>query len=111
MFCDEHGTQDYCGECIAESLEARIKELEAKYNELLYAVETKQPNMTRHETALHYIQSRERGCQLGQAINTQEEGHIGPPCDQECWKYFHMTGGKHMVHCAVTKYLNTQEEG
>lgn len=72
MFCDEHGTQDYCGECIAESLEARIKELEAKYNELLYAVETKQPNMTRHETALHYIQSRERGCQLGQAINTQE---------------------------------------
>lgn len=37
----------------------RIKELESKYNELLYAVAQKFPNESRHETALRYINDRE----------------------------------------------------
>ena len=37
----------------------RIKELEAKYHELLWAVESKSPGQSRHETALSYIQAAE----------------------------------------------------
>jgi len=33
----------------------------AKYHELLYAVATKHPDETRHETALRYIRNAERG--------------------------------------------------
>ena len=36
-----------------------IYELERKYNELIYAVQKKYPNETRHETALRYIQEAE----------------------------------------------------
>jgi hypothetical protein len=35
------------------------KDIEAKYYELLYAVETKIPNESRHQTALRYIKERE----------------------------------------------------
>ena len=40
-------------------LEERIKVLEGKYNELIFAVHNKYPNESRHETALRYIQSYE----------------------------------------------------
>ena len=29
-FCDEHGTSDYCTECITEPLDKRIAQLEAE---------------------------------------------------------------------------------
>jgi hypothetical protein len=44
---------------IHKSRDERIEELEAKYHELLYAVERKHPGQTRHETALSYIQAVE----------------------------------------------------
>lgn len=37
----------------------RVMELQAKYDELLYAVASKHPNESRHETALRYIKDRE----------------------------------------------------
>ena len=46
-----------CENC--ERLEERIKILEGKYNELIFAVHNKYPNESRHETALRYIQSYE----------------------------------------------------
>lgn len=45
---------------LAETRE-EIEELREKYHELLYAVATKHPDETRHETALRYIQEREIG--------------------------------------------------
>ena len=36
------------------------QELAVKYNELLYAVERKFPDESRHETALRYIKQAER---------------------------------------------------
>lgn len=35
-------------------------EIQTKYNELLYAVQTKHPNESRHETALRYIKNSEK---------------------------------------------------
>lgn len=37
------------------------RELQAKYNELIMAVESKFPGETTHETALRYIKDREGG--------------------------------------------------
>ncbi len=37
----------------------RDKELREKYDELIYQVETKHPNESRHETAKRYIYERE----------------------------------------------------
>jgi len=37
----------------------RFQELASLYSELLYAVEKKFPNETRHQTALRYIRERE----------------------------------------------------
>lgn len=37
----------------------KSNELRKKYNELLFAVESKFPNETRHETALRYIKEAE----------------------------------------------------
>lgn len=37
----------------------RVRELEAKYNELIMAVASKYPNETRHQTALRYINDAE----------------------------------------------------
>lgn len=42
-------------------LESEIAELREDYMELIYAVATKYPNETRHETALRYIQEHESG--------------------------------------------------
>ena len=42
-------------------------EIEKKYNELLYAVERKFPDETRHETALKYIRNAERKTDAGSA--------------------------------------------
>jgi hypothetical protein len=36
-----------------------MNNLDELYNELLFAVESKYPNETRHETALRYIRERE----------------------------------------------------
>lgn len=41
------------------SAKAENEALAAKYHELLYAVETKWPNETRHQTALRYIRRAE----------------------------------------------------
>ena len=54
-----------CGiphECDYEFLQRELKEAKTKYNELLFAVETKFPDETRHETALRYIKEREAHC-------------------------------------------------
>lgn len=37
-----------------------IRDLEMRYDELIYAVQSKHPNETRHETALRYIREREK---------------------------------------------------
>ena len=42
-----------------ELLYARVAELEAQYGELIFAVATKYPDETRHQTALRYIQQAE----------------------------------------------------
>jgi len=42
-----------------ELIEQRAEAAEAKYKELLYAVGSKWPNETRHQTALRYIRERE----------------------------------------------------
>ena len=47
----------YCPMCLVSTIE----ELQANYNELIFSVEKKHLNETRHETALRYIQQRERG--------------------------------------------------
>ena len=39
--------------------EARVAELEEQYGELIFAVATKYPDETRHQTALRYIQQAE----------------------------------------------------
>lgn len=44
-----------------QQLEARNAELEGKYNDLLFHVETKIPGQSRHDTAKRYIQQCERG--------------------------------------------------
>ena len=44
-----------------EQAESRLREAQAQYDELIYAVAQKWPGETRHQTALRYIQSAERG--------------------------------------------------
>jgi len=44
-----------------EELGHQLEEVLLKYNQLLYAVASKYPGETRHETALRYIQEREYG--------------------------------------------------
>jgi hypothetical protein len=44
---------------LLDEVGAQIKELQAKYYELLYGVARKFPNETRHETALRYIRNAE----------------------------------------------------
>ena len=44
---------------LLDEVGAQIKELQAKYYELLYGVMSKFPNETRHETALRYIRNAE----------------------------------------------------
>jgi len=43
-----------------KKLEAKRTATEAKYHELLFAVETKHPEESRHQTALRYIKNAER---------------------------------------------------
>lgn len=49
----------------AMPLSQQVSELENKYYELLYAVASKYPNETRHETALRYIRERELATNSG----------------------------------------------
>lgn len=44
---------------LSKQLARQVEALEAKYNELIHAVETKHPDETRHETALRYITQAE----------------------------------------------------
>lgn len=50
------GTVPQCGMCNSE----HRKNLESDYNELLFAVEKKFPNETRHQTAVRYIREAEK---------------------------------------------------
>jgi hypothetical protein len=47
-------------QCITYIPYRRLSEVEARYNELIYAVERVHPEETRHETALRYIQEAEQ---------------------------------------------------
>jgi S-adenosylmethionine/arginine decarboxylase-like enzyme len=51
-----------CEKCLGKikQLEAKIKQLQKLYNELIMAIERKYPNESRHDTALRYIIERER---------------------------------------------------
>ena len=60
-------------DAIIEAQSATIERLETQYHELLYAVEKKHPNETRHETALRYITEREARSSDGQALATKDE--------------------------------------
>jgi predicted S18 family serine protease len=42
----------------------RLKEVESKYTELIYQVETVFPMETRHETALRYIKNAEKSSNI-----------------------------------------------
>ena len=53
----------------------RIEELEQKYYELIYAVENKFPNETRHETALRYI----KACEIVSDCTAKGEAITQPP--------------------------------
>lgn len=60
----------------AEQADRRAAEAEKKYSELIYAVEKKFPDESRHATALRYIQERERyssGPQSGVAAAREEK--------------------------------------
>jgi hypothetical protein len=59
---------------IAHPLREQLAAEREKYQELLYAVERKWPNETRHQTALRYIQHAERkdSEQLGSVLPTGE---------------------------------------
>lgn len=52
-----------------------MKEVEAKYHELLYAVGNKYPDETRHETALRRIRNGET---LGEVAKAQLAGKETP---------------------------------
>lgn len=62
----------FCGWRRYESVIVKIAQLEANYNELIFAVVSKHPGETRHETALHYIQEREQEG-IGVAANDSPE--------------------------------------
>ena len=51
---------------LTQKHEAEIKAQRDKYNELLYEVQSKFPNESRHETALRYIRSAESRDELAQ---------------------------------------------
>lgn len=53
----------------ATELSGRVRIAEKRYNELIYAVESKRNPSTRHETALAYIQAAESrlGANIGPA--------------------------------------------
>jgi len=48
------------------------EELEKKYYELIYAVATKHPNESRHETALRYIREREEHAGSGSQVEAKD---------------------------------------
>ena len=63
--CSKHnytGINSPCPDCglVEAGVMQKITDLEEKYNELIYAVATKYPNETRHQTALKYIKKAEQ---------------------------------------------------
>ena len=59
-----------------ERLRAEVARLTATYNELLYAVGSKYPDETRHQTALRYIQQQEqRGAILNHPCAAKENSN------------------------------------
>ena len=66
--CDhKHGGQD---EALLSAIEDAVEVNSEVYQELLYAVETKCPGETRHETALRYIkEGQNRGSGVAKANN------------------------------------------
>jgi hypothetical protein len=65
--CKNEGDIDHSGTYVlASEANERVKELEDKYNELIFAVHTKYQEESRHETALRYIKEKEcHGSLLG----------------------------------------------
>jgi hypothetical protein len=59
-----------------------FEELEAKYNELLFAVAHKHPGESRHETALRYIRQAEYRPYI--LDGGQRHGVQGNPADYPC---------------------------
>lgn len=53
-----------------------VSELREKYNELIYAVASKFPDETRHETALRYIQQAEKNDSDPQQSGKQNENTL-----------------------------------
>lgn len=51
----------------------RFREIVSLYTELLYAVEKKFPNETRHETALRYIREREALSQGSNPVQKEDK--------------------------------------
>jgi predicted nuclease with TOPRIM domain len=58
---------------VLQSLVGTLDAQVERYNELLYAVETKHEGETRHQTALRYIREREHPSDLGPAQATRAE--------------------------------------
>lgn len=62
---------------VPKAMRDRLTELErdaAKYYQLLYAVQTKHPDESRHETALRYIRNAENQCHGPQQAIDKERG-------------------------------------
>ena len=70
-------TEDHIKDLIAQA----EKEARKPYEELLYAVETKHPEMSRHETALYYIQQAEQGDNTAHAQLSEEFDEDGSEDD------------------------------
>ena len=61
-FAEDAAAKGDLARLAAGGMEMEIEELKAKYMELIYAVERKFPEETRHQTALRYIQEMENRC-------------------------------------------------
>lgn len=57
---DEHDTYNFPEEAMEAAWDAAVAESASSYVELLYAVQNKYPDETRHETALRIITNSER---------------------------------------------------
>ncbi len=78
-----------------------MNEIEKLYNELLYAVERKFPNETRHQTALRYIQEAEKYSNTDQPAEVEKLKHenyilqnLARGCDENGYSF-----GRHSDDC------------
>lgn len=66
MLIEKYNINDFISEL------QELQNIKSKYNELLYAVENKTPDETRHETALRYIKQSEN-CSNGPDMGLSEK--------------------------------------